>query len=68
MNNEFADIKILVSRRKKWFEENLSFSINSDFLSRALSSWTDEDWIDYIIKTDSDIYEFSEDKTQFRLK
>lgn len=68
MNNEFTDINILIERRKKWFEKNLSQTINSDFLSNALDTWSDEDWVDYIIKTDSDIYEFSEDKKQFKLK
>lgn len=68
MDNKIADIKILIDARKEWFTKNLEVVINKDFLLEALNTWTEEDWIDYIIKTDSDIYEFSEDKKTFKLK
>lgn len=68
MDNKIADIKILIDARKEWFTKNLEVVINKDFLLEALNTWTEEDWVDYIIKTDSDIYEFSEDKKTFKLK
>ena len=68
MDNKIADIKILIDARKEWFTKNLEVVINKDFLLEALNTWTEEDWIDYIIKTDSDIYEFSKDKKTFKLK